>query len=166
MPNWTLNKLFVSGPVADIRDFKQLVQVKDKKGKVIVPLTFQTIVPVPSRAKIERYYRPIKAAFKRKNGYPLTEDVRCNMWCTEHWGTKWDAYEGVLRRESTASLLYLFYTAWSPPTEWVKQASLRLPRMRFCLHSWEDAIYTKEIHHICKGETAFFKPSELQARPA
>ena len=165
MPNWTLDKLFVRGPAADIRAFKELVQVKDKKGKVVFPLTFATIVPIPSRAKIERHYRPIRAAYKRENGRTLTSDVRGIMWCSDHWGTKWDAYECVLRRKSRTSLFYIFYTAWSPPVEWVKQASLRFPLLRFCLHSWEDAIYTKEIHHISKGKTEFFKASDLQAWP-
>jgi hypothetical protein len=163
MPNWTLNKLFVSGPKEEIRALKELIQVKDEKGKVIYPLTFATIVPIPSSAKIERYYRPIRAAYMREQGRALTADVRSIMWCTDHWGTKWDAYECILRRESKTRLLFIFDTAWSPPAAWVKQASLRFPRLRFCLHSWEDAIYKKEIRHIRNGKTAFFRASELLA---
>lgn len=163
MPNWTFNKLFVSGPKEEIRAFRKLVQVKDESGKLLFPLTFTSIVPVPSAAKLERHYRTMKATFKREHGYPLTSDVRVSLWRCENWGTKWDAYGGVLRRKSRTSLLYTFDTAWSPPDEWVEEASRRFPRLRFRLHSWEDAMWTKEILHFQSGKMVFSKDSELQA---
>ena len=52
-------------------------------------------------------------------------------WCCANWGTKWGAYDvtewNVFENEATVS----FNTAWSPPTEFLINASKLYPDLQF-----------------------------------
>ena len=48
-------------------------------------------------------------------------------WSIANWGTKWDAYDISLEREPNGRLVYVFDTAWSPPTPIVEQLMETFP---------------------------------------
>ena len=54
---------------------------------------------------------------------PIPEDQEDNWyeWCSDNWGTKWDAKHGFVGLESTKELELGFDTAWSPPIAFYKK---------------------------------------------
>jgi hypothetical protein len=150
MPNWVPNRLFVSGSTKDIKSFRAAVREKDETGKIVCVLSFLTLVPFQSKRQLKRLYR------KR-----MSMSERNMLWCIDHWGTKWNAYDPRLARASATSLLYKFPTAWSPPTAWVQAASKQFPQLRFSLQYWMDGDTTRGIEHIHKGKVKYYRDPEL-----
>ena len=68
-----------------------------------------------------------KAAFEEGKFFqefvPLPEDKNNDWyeWRIEHWGTKWDVYNGFIGMESAKELELGFDTAWSPPVAFYKK---------------------------------------------
>lgn len=57
-------------------------------------------------------------------------------WCTDKWGTKWDAYQiDVCRGQGV--LTYQFDTAWSPPVPVIDKLALLYPSAQF-VHRYFD----------------------------
>lgn len=88
MPNHCWNLLeVVDGDLSDLEPY--LVRNETDYGNE-VNLDFDKIVPMPPEYKnAERWYG----------------------WCCEHWGTKWNSYEGQENSDGVS-----FSTAWGPPT--------------------------------------------------
>ena len=84
MPNWTTNRLTVTGPVADVAAFvndHEVAYQNDEGEECFTPLSFAASVPEP--------HDP------RQEGYDWYE------WRNAHWGTKWDLKgKNVLRRRA------------------------------------------------------------------
>ena len=59
-------------------------------------------------------------------------------WQITHWGTKWNACE-VETHDDGVMLYYTFETAWSPPHEWIMEASKKYPNLTFTLTTTEEA---------------------------
>ena len=53
-------------------------------------------------------------------------------WRVAHWGTKWEADQVTVERDSDL-LVYRFETAWSAPFAWLEQVSGMFPQLRFIL---------------------------------
>ena len=109
MPNWCENGLHVTGPRDEVRRF-----VKQAEGSDSV-LLFDNFVPMP----------------KTKEN---TEGGGWFHWCTEHWGTKWEACEVKrMTREDDGVVVYDFITAWAPPVEWLTAVAKQFPALHFWL---------------------------------
>ena len=115
MPNWTANKLEVCGLEGDCEKFLEHMGEE---------MDFEKVIPMP-----ENCFRDILGEKERKlceeKGIPNWLD-----WCTENWGTKWNACRTVPVERSEFELLstlrppikevvltYCFDTAWDTPRE-------------------------------------------------
>lgn len=110
MPNWCTNKLEVSGPLAGVRRFVE-AQRDDAAS-----LSFAKSVPEPEGLE----------------GRLLT-------WRVAHWGTKWDLDDEtdlVVSEDAErdrCEAVYNFFTAWSPPLEWLAVVVEQYPNLVFRL---------------------------------
>lgn len=88
MPNWVSNNLSLhsNNPEMTARIIEEV------RGSEKQPLSFQRIMPKPD--DVEDWYQ----------------------WQIEHWGTKWDMYDGTtVDTSDPLAVHYFFETAWSPP---------------------------------------------------
>lgn len=132
MPNWTSNKLVVSGSVADVEDF--LEKAEGLKGER--NFTFTAFIPQPE----DLYLGALGKEEKDKYGAHNWHD-----WNTANWGTKWDAGTALIERERLTALTQLahasmsqeprttatisFDSAWSPPTPVIKAILKQHPEL-------------------------------------
>lgn len=49
-------------------------------------------------------------------------------WASEHWGAKWNAYEGRIEREEGKVVIF-FNTAWAPPKPVIQALAARYPEL-------------------------------------
>jgi hypothetical protein len=129
MPNWCHDELTVSGDPVLVAAFVE------KVGTLGQPLTFAAHVPQPAGLG-EGWYE----------------------WSLDHWGTKWDAKtDGALMALGTevaidaldrdeaprgwvpvdGGMQIKFETAWSPPSEWLREVSVQEPELSFVLRCAE-----------------------------
>ena len=136
MPNWAMNKVYVSGPPKVVADFKHVVSTRDKR----VPenqracFDFNSIIPVPrpllaihqgytidSNGDKCRVWRMVKGKqvavpkstvdrWRRSYGHISAYD-----WCSSNWGTKWNPGDPELKVDNPDLKVYEFNTAWAPP---------------------------------------------------
>jgi len=117
MPNWCYNSLEVSGE--DAEKFKKDVWTPESE------LSFNNLIPVPEYEEWDKKtLEKILTKNQLKKCYFSNNSVDWYSFCTDNWGTKWDANE-VVTNHSDDSLLYSFETAWSPPKEWLITISQR-----------------------------------------
>lgn len=104
MPNWTTNRLIISGAAEEVARFVKdnEAEYTDNRGRrCFTPLSFAKCVPEPAEPG---------------DGYDWYR------WRNANWGTKWDATGmGVRRRLATDGTLveYWFMTAWEAPEAWM-----------------------------------------------
>ena len=104
MPNWTANKLEVSGLKADCEKFlKHMGEHMD----------FEKVIPMPEDCFTGNFGDKERKMCTEK-GIPNWSD-----WCPENWGTKWNACGTVpveqLSYGNYQTLTYCFDTAWDTP---------------------------------------------------
>ena len=112
MPNWCENVLDIDGDKEEIARF-----VKENTTKNGC-LSFQKALPLPENE--EDWFN----------------------WCCDNWGTKWDIsseddeddYDAKMREDATS---VGFYTAWSPPINWLQYVALMYPTLKFELRYGE-----------------------------
>lgn len=127
MPNWTHNKLAVTGD--KISDFRKAV--KSKRSS----LSFNSFIPMPK--ELENTEALSGGAKKKK----LIEKYGADNWYDwrcKNWGTKWDAARAELIANKKNKLLYYFDTAWVPPIPWLRIASKKFPSLKFVLNCTEE----------------------------
>ena len=131
MPNYCSNKLTITGPDTDVRSFKEKAAgpcpwLKLDETEVEV-LNFHSLVPVPDEV--------LKAGYEAA-GYD---------WERENWGCKWGADEPQILDEGGNCLIYEFYTAWSPPIEFLEKVAVLWPVLQFVLEYEEPGIGFKGL---------------------
>jgi hypothetical protein len=100
--------LVVSGERTEVARFKRAVKpTREEETHVVTDLSLDKVYPIPAG----------------KDWY---------VWCTEHWGTKWDV-EAKLQRDEPGELTYTFDSAWAPPVDCLVHASKQYPTLRFWL---------------------------------
>lgn len=140
MPNWVYNSLTVTGPRADLDAFieavgkpyevryedhatgEQKVEMRDTDG-----FSFWNI-HAPDASIIDEYWSRATAGAPENNWY---------SWNNANWGTKWDAAEVRVERQSDEDWQVNFHTAWSPPYPVMETAAQRFPTLTFTLE-WEE----------------------------
>tara|TARA_Y100001963_G_scaffold131404_1_gene188720 strand:+ start:2223 stop:2696 length:474 start_codon:yes stop_codon:yes gene_type:complete len=110
MPNHTANKLTVNGPSDAVTRFK-LENAGDEEF-----LSFENVSPTPSEMLGDNAI---------KDG--LMPDWY--TWRVDNWGTKWDAYDTGEWEGDTIT----FFSAWSPPIEWLREVAKKYPDLAFTL---------------------------------
>lgn len=153
MPNHVKNIVAISGDKESVKRFKEQVmyQVEGEDGKL--PISFQTIVPMPEELNIESGSRSYiaqdyaradeqgKAAIlaERKVTEEQLKPWLDNLskygsatwyeWRIARWGTKWDAYEQEVEDETDTMVRLTFWTAWSTPSEVMQALSAKFPTL-------------------------------------
>ena len=130
MPNWILNKLHITGSAKQreiFREAARCVHNTDKESKPITyDLQFSSFFPPPPLKRLK-----IILAHDLDPAYPIVM-----KWQTRNWGCKWDIIDArTLLSITKSSLVYKFTTAWAPPAEFVRRASLLYSDLHFSLHS-------------------------------
>lgn len=130
MPNHTSNELFVS-PIdqskeasQQFKDFLKKSIIKNEEGDDI--FTFNGAVPMPDDIFRGNLGQDEREKYGDKNWYD---------WGVAHWGTKWDAYESEIKVTDRVGgyAVFKFQTAWSPPEEYLINASKAYPKLEFDL---------------------------------
>jgi hypothetical protein len=131
MPNWCSNKLTITGPQADVQSFKEKAAgrcpwSKPEETEVEV-LNFHSLVPVPEEVL--------------KAGY----EVAGYDWERANWGCKWGADETTILDEGGNCITYEFYTAWSPPIEFLQTVAVQYQQLQFILEYEEAGVGFKGL---------------------
>lgn len=128
MPNHTLNTLTFSGDSARIEALLAAVQ-NDEGGKGSID--FDRLIPMPEELNPER--NPQETPNEMCFNFPAWYD-----WRIEHWGTKWNAYDGQeVELLQGGDIRMTFHTAWNPPHPIVAKLSQQFPDIQI-LHEWAD----------------------------
>lgn len=141
MPNWCLNKVTISGPVADLTKLKdELHSTWDKDKETWFDLS--KIDPEPQGLMAEDDLGP--------HGQTLCFQ-RC-QWRITHWGVKWNvilAEEPDLVKDpdgqETGYLTYVFSTPWNAPFEAYKKLRSKYRSLTYTVYATEpdaDMYYT------------------------
>jgi len=131
MPNWCECILIVKGPTEVLdRFFAENQDVPAKRsGEEKNPddkpslLSFEKALPTP-----KEFVGKTVGATEMAEMFGAAEPTSWYTWHVKYWGTKWDAnvyraYRGM----KPDRLIYIFDTAWSPPSAWTKAASEKYP---------------------------------------
>jgi hypothetical protein len=109
MPNNITNKLQFIGDEKEIEECKKFI----KSDSHIID--FDKIIKMPEELnKNEGWY----------------------YWRTEHWGTKWNAYEETVDANDTS--IIVFSTAWRPSVKVIEELSKRFLNLTFKLSFLDD----------------------------
>ena len=147
MPNHVTNKLVITGSDEQINDFVSKVNIKTEDGhdgfdfNVVFPMPAELKdITAPSTILPDDKYNELIAngettrAISQTHADNLMKKYGATNWydwCCANWGTKWGAYDvtewNVFENEATVS----FNTAWSPPTEFLINASKLYPDLQF-----------------------------------
>lgn len=123
MPNWTSNRLSVTGEPDEVARFQSEVRGTDEQGNQ-VEFLFSSLVPEPDLSALSN---------APANGPIDPNDVRTqggHSWRVVRWGTKWEASD-VDIEVGPERVVYRFLTAWSAPLPWVRDVSGLFPALAF-----------------------------------
>ena len=131
MPNWCQNNLTITGPEADVRSLKEKAAGRcpwlKPEATEVEALNFHSLVPVPDEI-LQAGYDPA--------GYE---------WETANWGCKWGADGTTILDVGGNHLIYEFYTAWSPPLEFLKKVAVQWPALVMVLDYEEPGMAYKGL---------------------
>jgi len=120
MPNWTANKLEVSGLNDDCEKFLNHMGEE---------MDFQKVIPMPEDCFTNNLGEKERKMCEEK-GIPNWYD-----WCSENWGTKWNACRTVpVERSEFGRILiltYCFSTAWDTPRKVITALWEKWPDLDF-----------------------------------
>ena len=128
MPNWCLNKLTITGPEADVQAFKTKAvghsPWEEPEGEPDA-LNFHSLVPIPENLLAAGY------------------DGARYDWEMANWGCKWGASGPGILDEREGHVEYEFYTAWSPPENFLQTVAVQYPKLQFVLEYEEPGMAYK-----------------------
>jgi hypothetical protein len=167
MPDWTYNKLTVSGDKEAVAAFRPVVAGTTETGDP-KPLSLNVIDPMPPEYEDRETswgdseeFAAIQAEFKTlaeeermpflnaNPGFKLElmeravghdSDDGWYNWRVQHWGTKWELSDEVTVEEAAdgTEVTYDFDTAWSDIAPAVATAARRFPDLSFTLISQDE----------------------------
>lgn len=132
MPNHCNNELTITGSAETLDTIRTNHLKREAYGEA---LDFDTIKPYPQKFKDQD-----EVARKHREANPNDWSVKDGFnsggydWCVNNWGTKWNAYDGDVKRMSPTELFLLFQTAWAPPLPIIKELSKMYPKAVFSLY--------------------------------
>ena len=134
MPNWCENKLLLIGDGKDaMSDFKRLESLFNETLKYdsksgYVDNLLDSIIPIPEVLKDTEESKPYKL--------PSGDTVWWYQWCTDNWGTKWDAVDCLMFYDPKCGgtmpsneMRFTFLTAWAPPITWIEKVANIFPNL-------------------------------------
>jgi len=139
MPNYCENELCVAGPGIAVSAFLQAVEG-------IGPIDFTKVIPEPDQ---------------------LTDGNLCD-WRTDHWGTKWNACDGIVLKDDTTTrgrkVTLSFETAWAPPLKVVEELVKKYRLLTFTLRYWEGGMQYQGTFKGSKGTLLKNERKEYKGR--
>jgi hypothetical protein len=132
MPNICDNRLTIVGPGPELERFKQEAypEVPDERGRI--ELLPGKLVPLP-----EPWNRSDAA---------------------QAWGSKWicdTQLKENINDQEYGYLVFDFESAWSPPDEFVRKASMLFPCLRFHIAFWEEWGNYSGLYSYSGGEQEY-----------
>lgn len=188
MPNWAMNKVYVSGQPKVVADFKHVVSTRDNRVPENQRACFDlnSIIPVPrpllaihqgftmdSNGKECRVWRMVKGKqvavpkstidrWRRVYGHVSAYD-----WCASNWGTKWSPADPELTVDNPDLKVYEFNTAWCPPWPIYRRLVEAYPELQITWeYSLEDEgyerwhVYPRGILGISQAQADYDKAEE------
>ena len=124
MPNNVYNRLIIKGESNKLEQF----YIKNKKEENI-----------DTEEKEEKEEKEELLCFSN-----LVPIINQDNWYEERiqkWSTKWEPYDITINENYDNNILeYEFYTAWSPPHEWLLTVSKIYPELEFTIYSEDEFI--------------------------
>jgi hypothetical protein len=151
MPNWCSNKLTVQCK-DDKTEFYRFIDKGRKKELVNCDeqliWRISNYIPTPEEMLIEGLNHKEKVELLDKYGFDDGED-----WKLFHWGTRSDCNDFEFGSELIDGEFFTvaFYSAWSPPKEWLINVSSMFPTLSFRLEFIETGIQFSGITIIDNG---------------
>ena len=129
MPNHCTNELRITGPKADLDQFRADAATFERNWD-----PEDTSDPHPSLLNFEAGSPYPKEG---EDGFELRgKNDKWYDWRVTNWGTKWNAYD-VDINVTDIGMTYNFTTAWSPPIPWLMEVTERYPTLKFMLAYFE-----------------------------
>lgn len=113
MPEWCACSIRITGSEVALANFVETLSEPDASGQSVVFSFHQT---VPSKPACD-----------------------CDLHI-KIWGTKWDARNPAILKQTPTELLITCDTPWSPPTEWGRRVSGLFPELDFCIAYCESGL--------------------------
>jgi len=132
MPNWTENKLRITGPATEQGRFMAQAKVIQKRELPEPEISDPIEAAATKLATALNVEAPMKTELSFSAFLPLDPEDSAS----EKWGTKWDACT-VEMHTTKSSVLYTFETAWSPPGGALRAMAKQFPALRFSMKYWE-----------------------------
>ena len=137
MPNYCENELSVSGPAADVQQFREQAAGDEEA------LNIRHFIPMPEEINSDNTTSPNRdqeqaQRLTEKHGAPDWYE-----WAMQHWGTHRDAHEVKLQHSyddgQEAELRYTYITAWTPFSQTaLADISAQFPTLKLTV-SYEEA---------------------------
>ena len=132
MPNWIYNKLYVNGPIPEVRDFAYQARYGVRRSAPDdVRRKARALADSPADSLSFSHFVSLTA---RQPGEKRGRSSASRARTMQLWGTKWDAEGPRFHRTSRNRIWYEFLTAWDPPFEWLRSTSAQYLRLNFSLH--------------------------------
>jgi hypothetical protein len=136
MPNWTYNIIRASGSKESLDAF--LAKTTKVNNSAMydderLSFDFESIIPMPDNI------------FRGNIGNQEKEHCKANNipnwydWSVENWGTKWNACDSVIERESDTFVRLMFSTAWSYPIPVMEKMFDMFPDIEFIVEAEEES---------------------------
>ena len=149
MPNYVYNDLAVEGNEGMLVVFQSVA----RSG--LLPLDFNKAIYCPEELRDEELHtyggqraeerNKMRQEMKDKYGF-----CNANDFCTEMWGTKWNAmngqFGGIQKDAGFSVAIYKFTTAWSPPLPVIQKFSEKFPTLTFHLYCVEECGNFQPVH--------------------
>jgi hypothetical protein len=138
MPNMVDCKLEIVGAQEEVESLLRFVEGSNEA------FDFNKILP---------YDKPEGELSEEENSFPDPPDE----WCTEHWGTKWNACEPTLvKKEDWGDgelFAYIkFSTAWTPPLPVIDALAKLFARLKITLFYVEECYTFSGSDYWANGE--------------
>lgn len=128
MPNWTQNRVEISGPDAELETVKAWLASEGEpfdfnKVEPMPPILLEVVSPVclgengrPMLNKTsEQPFKMVEATEAEAALLATIPDPSWYEWALAHWGTKWTACHADPVEHEPGQLVYRFDTAWDAP---------------------------------------------------
>ena len=165
MPNWTTNKLVITGDKEQLDELIAQVSAPysdDREGEDQMIEGNFLLWNIIRPTNLDQYYQRGEYAEKPKEPQPdksmesiigdIQEGFATGMdwynWNVRNWGTKWeiDVDQAWVSRMSDTEVRYELQTAWSPPVEALDNLAKQYPTLTFTLMAIDEGdLYAVEL---------------------
>ena len=134
MPNHCENDLYIQGNKQPREILKAIKSLTEEDYLFY----FNRVIPMPeSLLNITSPQQNEKEIAQAKENLKLYGATDWYTWSCKNWGTKWNAYDIVIRYRKPKSIKIKFETAWAPPLPVITALAKKFPAYTFTLRYFE-----------------------------